>query len=205
MVLNLTNLNAVMQAKIDDLTGTAESKELLLLTKAVEAVVGRAGISEVCIAGATQLVALDLRTADHIDAIDTRAADKAAEIGNLSANALPKTGGTMTGPARATLIPLTPAANVFAVNGALGNKYDCGVLAASSTLANPTNPPPAGTVQPITIKWTVGPAGGFTMSFGSRWKNIGGAFASTSPNKVNMAVGDLYPDGTVIFSIVKEA
>lgn len=95
-MVNLDNLTAVLQAKIDALTGTAEYKEVLLLTKALEAVAGKGSVSDVLRAGAEQTVAIGLCGAEHLDAIDAAAAGKVAEIRSL--DALPKTGGTMSGP-----------------------------------------------------------------------------------------------------------
>jgi hypothetical protein len=100
---------------------------------------------------------------------------------------------------------LANVGGVFTPNCQLGNEFDCGTLTAAATIANPTNVPAVGRVQPLSIKWTQDGAGGRTMSFGVNCINVGGTSANTAPSKVNFAVGKVYPDGKFYYSIVKGA
>lgn len=136
-MLNLTNLTTVLQTKIDALTGTAEYKELLLLTKALEASAGRASVSDVLTAGAEQRVEIDLCSAANIDAINTAGAvkvnainqagaTKVAEIGAM--NVVQKTGGVMTGGLDTPVLTVTgsaPRTSHVETDGAADSKrYD---------------------------------------------------------------------------------
>ncbi|MFP5516924.1 MAG: hypothetical protein ACLGJC_28055 [Alphaproteobacteria bacterium] len=129
--------------------------------------------------------------------------DAATALATLGALAL--TGGTLTGPVKQSVTTLTAASNTFTPDCSLSNEFDCGTVVAASIIANPTNVPAAGKVQPLSIKWTQDATGGRTMSFGANCINVGGTSANTAAGKVNFAVGKIYSDGKFYYSIVKGA
>lgn len=55
MAINLTTLENTLQTKIDATTSSDQSKELFLLSKAIESAVGNVTISNIQAEGATQI------------------------------------------------------------------------------------------------------------------------------------------------------
>ncbi len=115
------------------------------------------------------------------------------------------TGATYTGPVRLTETTLVAAGSTFTPNLNSTNEFTCGTITANSTLANPTNLPAAGAVQPIFVRWKQDGTGGRTMALGAAYVNIGGTTANTAAGKWNAIAGKVYSDGTVLYSIVKGA
>ncbi|WP_395459837.1 hypothetical protein ACHMW5_35790 (plasmid) [Azospirillum melinis] len=110
-MLNLDNLESIIQSKVDALGPTATEKDLLLLSKAIESAVGNITVSKICTKGAVALVDIEqARQATIADVgaagttevgkVNAAGAQKIAAIGAL--DAVPKSGGTMTGPLGAT-------------------------------------------------------------------------------------------------------
>ncbi|PWC81248.1 hypothetical protein [Azospirillum sp. TSH64] len=106
---------------------------------------------------------------------------------------------------RSNLTTVSAVSNTFTVDANLGNEFDLGTISAASTLANIANPPAAGAVQSIAIRWAQDAVGGRTLSFGGNCVNVGGTNPNTSANKVNFAVGKVYPDGKFYYAIVRGA
>lgn len=101
------------------------------------------------------------------------------------------------------VIALANVSNTFTPNCAAGNEFDCQIIGAASTIANPLNPPGLGKAQQISIKWTQDGTGGRVMSFGGNCVNVGGTTANTAAGKVNYAVGKVYSDGKFYYSVVR--
>ncbi|WP_372395140.1 hypothetical protein ABMY26_06435 (plasmid) [Azospirillum sp. HJ39] len=71
-MLNLSTLESVIQQKVDALGPAATEKDLLLLSKAIEAAVGNVTVSRICAKGATALV--DIESARQAGIADVGAA-----------------------------------------------------------------------------------------------------------------------------------
>lgn len=130
-------------------------------------------------------------------------ADAVTALVTLGAAAL--TGATYSGPVRLTETTLVAAGSTFTPNLNSTNEFTCGTITANSTLANPTNLPAAGVVQPIFVRWKQDGTGGRTMALGAAYVNIGGTTANTAAGKWNALAGKVYSDGTVLYSIAKGA
>lgn len=102
MTIDMTNLSAVLQAKINALSGTSEFKDLLLLAKAIEAAAGNATVSEVLATGTAQVGSVNTAGANQVQAVNNAAAAKIAAINAL--DAVLKSGGVMTGPLTTTAL-----------------------------------------------------------------------------------------------------
>lgn len=137
--------------------------------------------------------------------ISTLLDDPDAATARATLGAFAVAGGALTGPVQQTVTTLTAASNTFTPDCSLSNEFDCGTIGANSTIANPTNVPATGKVQPLSIKWTQNGTGGYTMSFGTNCIAIGGTTANTAAGKVNFAVGKVYSDGKFYYSIVRGA
>lgn len=145
-MLNLANLESIIQSKVDALGPTATEKDLLLLSKAIEAAVGNITVSKICERGAIALVDIEAARlasiADvgaagtaEIELVNAAGAEKVAAIGAL--DAVPKSGGTMTGPLTGTDI----TANTIASGSVTADDVDAEHLVAgdaSFTTANAT-------------------------------------------------------------------
>lgn len=141
--------------------------------------------------------------------IKTLIDDPDAATARATLGAFASAGGTVSGPMQQTVTTLTASSNTFTPDCSLSNEFECVTTAggtaitANSTIANPTNVPAAGKVQPLSIKWTQDGTGGRTMSFGANCINVGGNLANTAAGKTNFAVGKVYSDGKFYYSIVR--
>lgn len=137
--------------------------------------------------------------------IETLLDDADAATARATLGAFASSGGTVSGPVQQTVTTLTAVSNTFTPDCSLSNEFDCGTIGANSTIANPTNVPASGKVQPLSIKWTQNGTGGYSMAFGANCINVGGTFANTAAGKTNFAVGKVYSDGKFYYSIVRGA
>lgn len=137
--------------------------------------------------------------------VETLLDDPDAATVRATIGAFASAGGALTGPVQQPVVTLTAVSNTFTPDCSLTNEFDCGTIGANSTIANPTNVPASGKVQPISIKWTQNGTGGYTMSFGANCINVGGTVANTAAGKTNFAVGKVYSDGKFYYSIVRGA
>ncbi len=80
MALNFSHLSAVLQAKIDALTQGDDEKKLLLLSKAIEAVVGNIAVLDVTNAGATQVQAVQSAGTAAIGTVNTAGTNQVSAV-----------------------------------------------------------------------------------------------------------------------------
>lgn len=85
MTINMTNLSAVLQQKIDALSATSEFKDLLYLAKAIEAAAGNVSVSDVLSAGATQVAAVNSAGSTQVGNVNSAAASRISAINALDA------------------------------------------------------------------------------------------------------------------------
>lgn len=102
---------------------------------------------------------------------------------------------------RASLVTLAAVSNIFTMDCLAGNEFDTPTLGANVTFANPANPPASGTVHEFSIRTTQDQNGNRTLSFGPAWKGVGNITPNLNSGKVNLVVGKVYSDGTVLYSI----
>lgn len=150
-MLNLDNLESIIQSKVDALGPTATEKDLLLLSKAIESAVGNITVSKICERGAIALVDIEAARQASIDDIgaagtaeiemvNTAGDQKIAAIGAL--DAVPKSGGTMTGPLTGTTITAdtVTAGQINAAGATLTGDLKAANLFAGGHVAEGVNP-----------------------------------------------------------------
>ncbi|MCG5240099.1 hypothetical protein ACIU1J_01970 [Azospirillum doebereinerae] len=83
MPLNLTNLHAALQSKVDALGPSADEKTLLLLSKAIEAAIGNVSVSEVLAQATAGVDAITAAAASEVAAIGQAGVDQVALVNSV--------------------------------------------------------------------------------------------------------------------------
>jgi hypothetical protein len=198
--LDLTNLSAVLQARIDALAATAEFRDLLLLSKAIEAAAGNAALSDVIAEGTAQVGLVNTAGATQVGLVNAAGVARIAAINAL--DALLKTGGTLTGPARSQMVALIDGPTITPDFNA-GNVFSL-TLAGNRTLANPSNVPANHQGGSIIVRQDA--TGNRTLSFGSTWKFPQGAAPSlsTTANRVDRLIYNVVSATEIHAVLVKD-
>ncbi|MCG5240440.1 hypothetical protein ACIU1J_02185 [Azospirillum doebereinerae] len=102
MPLDLTNLQAAIQSRIDALGSSSDEKTLLLLSKAIEAAVGNVAVSNIVNATSNGVSEIEAKRVAEVQTLINTAAAKIGQINNL--DAVLKSGGIMTGTLKAPML-----------------------------------------------------------------------------------------------------
>lgn len=159
MPINLTNLQAIIQAKVNALGLGADETDLMLLAKTIEATVGNIAVSGIIAQASTSVADVTAAGVAQIASITTTATAKVDAINAMEA--LLKSGGTMTGPLIGSVGVLTDGATITLDLGQRNN-FEL-TTSGTRTMANPLNPVKGqeGSIEII---------GAPVMSWGSFWK-----------------------------------
>jgi hypothetical protein len=111
-----------LQSKLDATTGTTENKELLLLGKSMQAIVGVIAVGDVLDEGANQITAVTDTGTAQVAAVNAAAGTHATDISTAGVNQLSvvNTAGTT----QVTAVNTAGTTQIAAVNSAIGSQLD---------------------------------------------------------------------------------
>ncbi len=166
-MIDLSNLTAVLQARVQALLPDADPKVLLLLSKAIESSVGNIAVSDLQAAGTAQVGLVNTAGTSQVGLVNTAGAAKVAAINGL--DALLKSGGIVTGRLIGDVGIVTDGSTITLDFG-LRNNFEL-TASGTRTMYNPVN---AAKGQEGTIEIVGAPV----VSWGSAWKFPNGVLPS---------------------------
>lgn len=194
MALNLGNLEAALQARVDALGSDSDEKTLLLLGKALEATFGRVTLWRIGEAEGVALVHLEMALAEHVDTLETATAARIAAFEALLSGLLvPGSGGLLRFVAGYREVE-APRSNTGAALTLTTANQQRHTVNANTTLTLPTPVETAGDVLTLVVDLQQDATGGRTVTWAApagqsiRWHGGAPPVISTGGGKINQFV-----------------